>query len=422
MEVGVFGYIDGAVERVGTIKTLPAYEEQFTYAESFMAAHPQSRLSLSLPQQEEPFVSRQTRPYFKNLLPEGAALDAVARQLEVSSTSYLQILGKLGDECIGAVVIGGSGEPDPSGYLRITRDELAAFALREADGMAQLQAASRLSLAGAQSKMGVRARLGDSGFEYLLPHGSAASTHILKTANRRFEQLSENEHCCMRLAAACGIRVPRTHVDVVREGIPLFLAERYDRVVDGEPETVRRLHQEDFCQALGLLPERKYERPGGSHLKSCADLIARNSARPAEDLRQLVALMAFNVMVGNCDAHLKNLSLLCDESWSRRILAPAYDLVSTVVYEGLDRHFSMRVGSASKVDEIRRADFGEAAGEVSMTRRAVLAIVDDVVGAVAQELPGVIEETEDVLRRKLGKLEAIREYSMRKSRDLSTGL
>lgn len=419
MEVVVYGHIDGAVERVGTIKTLPAYEEQFTYAEPFMSAHPQSSLSLALPQQEEPFAARQTRPFFKNLLPEGAALDAVARELEVSSTSYLQILGKLGDECIGAVVIGGTGTLSPFDYSQISRDELASFALREADGMAQLQAASRLSLAGAQSKMGVLARFGDGGVEYLLPHGSAASTHILKTANRRFEQLSENEHCCMRLAAACGIRVPRTYVDMVREGVPLFLVERYDRTVDSESGMVRRLHQEDFCQALGLLPERKYERPGGSYLKSCADLIVRYSTRPAEDMRQLIALLAFNVMVGNCDAHLKNLSLLCDGSWSKRSLAPAYDLASTVVYGGLDRHFSLRVGGSSKIDDICRADFEKVADEVSMSRKAVLAIVDDVVDTVILELPRVIEEIEEPLCKKLGKLRAIQEYSIRKSEDFS---
>ena len=423
MEIGVFGYIDNAVERVGTITTLPTYEEQFSYAGSFLDKHADAQLSLSLPLQEEPFVSRRTRPYFKNLLPEGAALRAIAKKFEVNSSAYLQILSRLGDECIGAVLISAEEselEPSTPSYVEISRDEIAAFARRESDGMADLQVESKLSLAGAQSKMGVRIRESGGETRYFLPHGRAASSHIIKTANRRFEMLSENEHYCMKLAATCGIKTPHTFVDMVQKDVPLFVIERYDRTADESSGEVSRLHQEDFCQALGLLPEDKYEQPGRSYLRLVSELIARNSSRPAEDMRGLFTLMAFNVLIGNCDGHLKNISFLCDESWSSRSLAPAYDLASTVIYGGLDRHFALRVGSTSKIDQMCRSDFEKAAEEARMSRKAVLAILDETAEAVVTSSPDMIEELEDVLHKKLEKLHAIQQFSNQKALELGS--
>ena len=422
MKISVLGHIDGVVELVGSIETLPAYEEQFSYDEGFIARHPKARLSLSLPAQPEPFVSRQTRPYFKNLLPEGAALRAIAKRFEVNEAAYLQILSRLGDECIGAVVIrGGDGSGGDAvegpGYRVISRSELEAFARREADGMADLQAGSKLSLAGAQSKMGVRVQGEGASVEYLLPRGEAASTHIMKTANRRFEMLSENEHCCMRLASACGIEVPKTFVDVLDGGVPIFLVERYDREVAESGEVVR-LHQEDFCQVLGLLPEKKYEVQGRNYAKLCGDLIARNSALPVEDLKSFVAVMVFNVLIGNCDGHLKNMSFVCDGGWARRRLAPAYDLASTVVYGGLDRHFAMRIGSSNRIEEIRRDDFALMADEIGMKRAAVEAIVDEVSEGVLLNIGEVVGEIEDTLGQKVDKLREIREFAERKAGDL----
>lgn len=274
MRMKVWGEISGERHLVGTLETIPGREEQFSYAESYLENEAAQPLSALLPLREEPFPKRQTRVFFRNLLPEGGALAAVAKTLEVKSSSYLKVLGALGSECIGALILeGDDGQKErPYGYTPLEREELGRAFEEGADGVAKLQEEAKLSLAGAQSKMGLYADR-SSGIlpQYFLPQGTAASTHIVKAANRRFEQLSENEYYCLRLAEAAGLSVPKCFLDTIEEQ-PLFVIERFDRVllpeqdrrVDRGIHQVQRLHQEDFCQVLGLLPERKYEKGGGA--------------------------------------------------------------------------------------------------------------------------------------------------------------
>ena len=142
------------------------------------------------------------------------------------------------------------------------------------EGVAKLQEEAKLSLAGAQSKMGLYVdRSSGSLPQYFLPQGTAASTHIVKAVNRRFGQLSENEYFCSYRRAA-GLSVPECYLDTIG-GQPLFVIERFDRMVlpeddrraGGGVQRVQRLHQEDFCQVFGLLPERKYEKGGVRYAK-----------------------------------------------------------------------------------------------------------------------------------------------------------
>ena len=208
MRMKVWGEISGERHLVGTLETIPGREEQFSYAESYLENEAAQPLSVLLPLREEPFPKRQTRVFFRNLLPEGGALAAVAKTLEVKSSSYLKVLGALGSECIGALILeGDDGQKErPYGYTPLEREELGRAFEEGADGVAKLQEEAKLSLAGAQSKMGLYADR-SSGIlpQYFLPQGTAASTHIVKAANRRFEQLSENEYYCLRLAEAAGL-------------------------------------------------------------------------------------------------------------------------------------------------------------------------------------------------------------------------
>ena len=105
MRMAVFGEIEGERHRVGTLETVPGREEQFSYDSAFSERYLAAPLSVALPFQEEPYPARKARPFFRNLLPEGAALAAVAKKLEVKSSSYLKVLAALGRECIGAVVL-----------------------------------------------------------------------------------------------------------------------------------------------------------------------------------------------------------------------------------------------------------------------------------------------------------------------------
>jgi serine/threonine-protein kinase HipA len=194
----------------------------------------------------------------------------------------------------------------------------------------------RISLAGAQDKLVIVVADGRIG----LPRGTTPSTHILKPASQAvigrrrrpaFPALVSNEAFCMKLAALSGLDIPAVDLMMIDDELALIVA-RYDREV-GDSRT-RRLHQEDFCQALGVPSYRKYEKDGGPGLREYLDLIRRYSSRVIDDEPQLMDRIAFNYVIGNADAHAKNFALLYPELGVAR-LAPAYDLVSTHVYDHL---------------------------------------------------------------------------------------
>ncbi|WP_418997127.1 HipA domain-containing protein [Adlercreutzia equolifaciens] len=421
MRMKVWGEISGERHLVGTLETIPGREEQFSYAESYLESEVAQPLSVLLPLREGPFPARQTRVFFRNLLPEGGALAAVAKTLEVKSSSYLKVLNALGSECIGALVLESANEreDDSYGYEPLSREELGRAFEAGAEGVAKLQEEAKLSLAGAQSKMGLYVdRSSGSLPQYFLPQGTAASTHIVKAANRRFEKLSENEYYCLRLAEAAGLSVPECYLDTI--GVqPVFVIERFDRMVLSEDDRragggvrrVQRLHQEDFCQVLGLLPERKYERGGVRYAKKVRDTLYERSSDPVRDIEAFVRLLVVNAVLGNCDGHLKNLTVLRGADWSSFALAPAYDIASTVVYEGLDRHMAMRIGSTNKIDEVGRDDFLALAKELDVSPRMVRRLIEEVCEGVGGAASDALRDTEDALGAPLSKLHDIAAFA-----------
>ncbi len=230
---------------------------QFTYAEEWLARDDSPALSCSLPKRREPFRRRLCRPFFEGLLPEGAQRDAVARVLGVSPDNEFGLLERLGGEVAGALTLWPKGETPP---LHEPRDQTKALS---DEGMIDLLDSLpthpflagagrrlRLSLAGAQSKMPV-VLVGD---QVGIPAPGQPTTHILKPALDRFPAAVENEAFAMRLAAELGLSVAAVEPRSVA-GRPYLVVERYDRYLGADGRT-RRLHQEDFCQALGLLVQR----------------------------------------------------------------------------------------------------------------------------------------------------------------------
>lgn len=421
MRMKVWGEMSGERHLVGTLEMIPGREEQFSYAESYLESEVAQPLSVRLPLREEPFPARQTRVFFRNLLPEEGALAAVAKTLEVKSSSYLKVLNALGSECIGALVLESADEreDDPYGYDPLSREELGRAFEAGAEGVAKLQEEAKLSLAGAQSKMGLYADRSSGPLpQYFLPQGTAASTHIVKAANQRFEQLSENEYYCLRLAETAGLSVPECYLDTIG-GQPLFVIERFDRMVlpeddrraGGGVQRVQRLHQEDFCQVLGLLPERKYEQGGVRYAKKVRDALYECSSDPVRDIEAFVRLLVVNAVLGNCDGHLKNLTVLRGADWSSFALAPVYDIASTVVYGGLDRRMAMRIGSTNKIDEVGRDDFLALAKELDVSPRMVNRLIEGVCEGVGGAASDVLRDTEDALGAPLPKLHDIAAFA-----------
>lgn len=415
MRLLIHGEIEGVFCLVGIVETVPGKEEQFSYAADFVEEHPDSDLSVALPVRLEPYPARQTRAFFSNLLPEGEALVAVSRALEMRSTSYLQILNALGSECVGAVKVQSENvdHGEAFGYDSLSREELALGVRGSNSEMALLQIGSRLSLAGAQSKVGLYVERVENSFSYYVPRGGSASTHIVKSNNRQFEALTENGYCCLKLAEVCGLKVPRVFIDILADDAPALVIERFDREIEdtscgeGVYLAVRRKHQEDFCQALGKLPNQKYETSGQSYAKQVRDILFRRSSDPIGDSSALVKVLIFNVVIGNCDAHLKNYSLLKTNDWAHCSLAPFYDLVSTVVYEGLDRRMAMRIGLANKVDDVVYSDLLLLAQELGHNKALVQAAFEEIAQGVCEYLKDIVGEAEEVFSASSNKLQRL---------------
>jgi len=244
----------------------------------------------------------------------------------------------------------------------------------------------RLSLAGAQGKIAVYKENG----QVSLPLGGAPSTHILKPAIERFEGIVYNEWLCMQLAHTIGLPTARTEMGTV-EGIDYLLVKRYDRTRVG-PDSLRRLHQEDFCQALGIIPEHKYQREGGPTLQQCFRLLRDTSSLPAIDLQSLLDGVIFNFIIGNNDAHGKNFSLLYEgETGTEARLAPFYDMLSTAYYPELSPKMAMKIGGEYVADQISSKHFERFAEEIGfgkpMVKRRILALA----ALIGAKLPEVTQ-------------------------------
>lgn len=326
-------------------------------------------LSLSLPLRPEPFLDDESHPFFANLLPEEKIRAVIARNLGVSLNNDYGLLERIGGDCAGAVSLfreHAGPQSEPGRYRQLSPDELAAI-IRELPQRPLLagEKGIRLSLAGAQKKLPVY--YDDE--NYHLGYGAFPSNYIIKPAIEDLDGTVENEAFCMALAHELGLDVPRTFIHQ-HEEIRVFVIKRYDRVTT-TAGTIR-LHQEDFCQALGIPPEFKYESEGGPSLAACFNLVRNVSIRSGKDVLSLLNWVIFNYLIGNSDAHGKNISLLLLPEGP--ILAPFYDLLSTRIYAhyGLASGLAMKIGGVSDPDSLQKKHWEQFAEEVGIKPRLVL--------------------------------------------------
>ncbi len=336
--------------RVGTLGIDDHGDMGFAYDPDWLKAS-RPPLSQSLPTRAQPFNRAETRPFFAGLLPEEAQRDGVARILGLSRNNDFALLEALGGDVAGALTIWPADAKAPSQILppaatALTDDELE-------DVLAQLptrpllagEDGLRVSLAGAQAKLPV-ILVGDA---IALPSPGQPSTHIIKPAISHLPYATENEAYGMRLASAVGLNV--AEVAPRKAGAQTFLlVTRYDRVPTADG-WVKRLHQEDFCQALGIAPEKKYAREGGPTFKHSFRLLTSACTRPAINRLRLIDAAIFNLVIGNADAHGKNYSLLYRDG--ETVLAPLYDLMCTIAYPNVAVRMAMKIGEARTIDELR---------------------------------------------------------------------
>jgi len=375
---------------VGQLSQNEQGQLSFSYLDSYWQAPRVARLSIHLPLGPGGFNDEDSRAFFSNLLPEDTVLEQIAQRLGLSKGNTFGILEKIGGDCAGAVSVLPKGkEPATKGsYRKVTPKGLSTI-LSELPTHPMLadDEEIRLSLAGAQNKFPI---LYD-GAEFLIPEGEAPSSHILKTQInhiRNLENTVVNEAFCMKLADA--INLPVSSVEVVEiGGKQVYMIERYDRLRlnDGD---MTRLHQEDFCQALGVVPVLKYESEGGPGFRDVFTLVREHSDEPLTDSDALLSWTLYNFLVGNADGHGKNLSFLYSNGLTR--LAPFYDILSTAAYEGkVNNKFAMCFGHQKDPRYLSLSNLEGFAQQVGIGKRIIFTELRDMVDKIERERKQLVE-------------------------------
>jgi serine/threonine-protein kinase HipA len=335
----------------------------FCYSAEWLNKPEAIALSCSLPLQSDPFDDHRTRPFFAGLLPEGRMRKLIAQQFQISRQNDFALLDHIGGECAGAVTFLVPGQPltlpATDGDIQWLDDDEVITLLDELPSRPMLAGKDglRLSLAGAQDKLPVVVE----GNRIGLPRNGTPSSHILKPTIHAVEDSVTNEGFCLALAEAMQLKPARSRICSVRNR-QFLLVERYDRIINADGRLLR-LHQEDFCQALGVVPEMKYQNEGGPDLALCFNLLREVTRPNAPQVLRLLDYVIFNVLIGNHDAHAKNFSLLY--SGKAPVLAPLYDALCTAVYPNLTAKMAMKIGSKYKFSEVQARhweEFAQTAG------------------------------------------------------------
>lgn len=396
-------WLDGTL--VGVFGT-QAKVSRFTYsAEGLALGVGRPLVSVSMPARRAAYTGDVVDAFFDGLLPEGEALRMIAYDFRLATDDAMGLLERLGRDVAGALQIIPSGsEPEaPAGSLEPLDDDAVAERLRKLKTYPLgVDERVRISLAGVQEKM-VLTQV-ESG--WALPLDGAPSTHIFKPAHPHLRQAIANEAFCLAVAREADIRT--TDANVQRfGGRPVLVITRFDRTTDGP---TRRIHQEDMCQATGTSPRRKYEDDGGPSLGDCASILMTWGSDRV-DLLRLLDITTCNVVLGNADAHGKNLSLLHGSDGSVR-LAPAYDLFCTRYYEGPETIAGMFVNGVRDIDDITVDDLvAEAASwpvNESAARERVASLLERMPAAIneAAKQINAPDDLVDLVRTRLARLSA----------------
>jgi serine/threonine-protein kinase HipA len=347
--------------------------------------------------------------FFSNLLPEGELLEGLSQTHQISKFDIFGLLKKVGRDCAGAMIIADSDQPviddsvhfDIDGYQQIRNEDLNQQIIDSRHAKVPLMFLDRkprMSLAGVQNKIGVYI---DANENLMLPHQSQPTSHILKIGDPRYPGMAANEYFCMQLARAAGLTVPDTHFRRLPE--PVLLVHRYDRDWTQVAGTIKRRHQIDACQALNLPPNQKYEQPAYEYAPTGATLpniisLAKLCDIPSAALTTMLNWVLFNYLIGNTDAHAKNLSFLIDRAsdparsigrHASIVIAPLYDLVCGSVY-GLN-DFAQNIGKEDELALISTNDWREFAKLTGTSPKLVKRLGEVLVKQISQKLDGVAD-------------------------------
>ena len=334
--------------------------------------------------------------FFENLLPEGRLRDLIAFRDRIDPRDTWALLIRHGQDTAGALSLMPAGfdatinetlVPLPREALQ---EKIEASRARNLPLMASWDDI-RMSLAGAQEKLGLRI---DANGALFLPEGSAPSTHIVKPENASadFPHCPANEFFCMRLAHA--LKVPVPAVNLVHLPEPLYVIERFDRVPleksaqKNTGSAIGRIHQIDLCQALGVAPSKKYESEGGLGLHHLFGVLRGSFIeRPIVAANAVVQWIAFNYLIGNLDAHAKNIAFLM--RGQKAVVAPFYDMLCVEAY--LPRQtMSMSIAGENKPGWVEGLHWDAMAYEAGVAPRLVRSILSRMSTELPEAISGII--------------------------------
>lgn len=367
-------------------------ELRFRYDAAYLSDAQAIPLSYALPLQTEEFDSERTTVFFENLLPPDSVRRKLGPVLHVSRHNIFGFLEALGGDCAGAISLWPEGEAP-----RETEERLLPLSEEEADAVLKSLKKRplyvngvdgyRISGAGAQNKL--IARIAADG-SVSLPLFGTPSTHILKPAVEDYPDSVYNEHFSMQLAKNIGLATAPSGLMRIKDAV-YYWTERYDREL--REGRIVRLHQEDFCQILGVQGEMKYENEGGPDFRRCIQVM-KEMRLGLNHLLAFVDRMIFNFLIGNADAHGKNSSILYRNG--KAGLAPIYDVMSTVVYPNLSKVNAMSIGRSERMADVKRVNFEEMAEEAGIRSVLVLGRLDamcEKIGLAARELAEDLRHT-----------------------------
>ncbi|MGY3695899.1 serine/threonine-protein kinase HipA [Bradyrhizobium sp. USDA 3240] len=335
-------------------------------------------ISLSMPLAAEEHGPAAVQAFLWGLLPDNErVLDRWAKKFQVSARNVFALISHVGEDCAGAIQFVTrdrleelrSGTNDKVEWLDETAVAKRLQALREDHAAWRLpRDTGQFSLAGAQPKTALllqKARWG-------IPSGGIPTTHILKPPTGHFDGHAENEHICLNLARNLGLPVAGTKVVRFEKEIAIVV-ERYDRQFSGND--VIRVHQEDACQARGIMPTKKYQSEGGPSAADIIELLRTYSTDSVDDLDTFIDALGLNWLIGGTDAHAKNYSLLLASGPTVR-LAPLYDVASILPYDDVDLQkmkLAMKVGGEYRLAQIGAREWQKFARETRFDAEKVIA-------------------------------------------------
>ncbi len=359
---------------------------RLTYDDSWRAMPGVWPISLSLPisravhTDERRETDRPVEHFLWGLLPDNEeTINRWAREFGVGRHDPLAILSEIGADCPGGISF---VEPAGDGYEEPLDNERLGHEMRRLqESLPSVLEGDhgQFSLAGAQAKTALR----KTATGWAVPHGGLASTHILKPAMTGLPDQALNEHYCLELARRIGL--PAVESEVVDfDDVPVLVVKRFDRF--GAVPKLIRLHQEDFCQALGVHPRKKYEAEGGPGLADMMQLLDRHSGDPLADQTRLYQAVLFNLIIAGTDAHAKNFALIYPPTAGLPRLAPLYDMNSMYPYatQRRDLRSSLRIAGHYKLSEITREHLVRRIDGCRLRARDMASIRDELLDTLPQ--------------------------------------